>query len=72
MSLCAEKSAGRVCVADCGKPAPECHCRARYPYTHQGPSVHDSKLDDYLISEASLREDLPELFEDDKEQSNGD
>ena len=72
MSLCAKKSDGRMCVADCGKPAPECHGRARYPYTHQGPPVYGSKLHDYLISEASLRENLPELFEDDKEQSNGD
>jgi len=36
----------------------------RYPYTHHGPPVHGSKLADYLISELSLRQDRPELFED--------
>ena len=36
----------------------------RYPYTHKGPSVHGSKVLDYLISEQSLREDRPELFGD--------
>jgi len=36
----------------------------RYPYRHHGPPVHGSKLEDYLISEASLREDVPELFLD--------
>ena len=34
----------------------------RYPYRHHGPAVHGSKLADYLISEANLREDHPELF----------
>ncbi len=38
----------------------------RYPYRHHGPPVHGSKLEDYLISEASLREDRPELFDEDK------
>lgn len=36
----------------------------RYPYRHHGPPVHGSKMADYLISEFSLREDHPELFED--------
>lgn len=36
----------------------------RYPYTHHGPSVHGSKLLDYYISEHSLRQDAPELFDD--------
>ena len=35
----------------------------RYPYRHHGPAVFGSKLADYLISEASLREDRPELFD---------
>lgn len=29
----------------------------RYPYRHHGPSVHGSKLADFLISEVHLRED---------------
>lgn len=36
----------------------------RYPYTHDGPAVHSSKLVDYLVSEQSLREDHPELFDE--------
>lgn len=36
----------------------------RYPYTHHGPSVYGSKLVDYLVSEIALREDHPELFND--------
>ncbi len=36
----------------------------RYPYRHHGPSVHGSKLTDYLISENSLRDDHPEMFPD--------
>lgn len=35
----------------------------RYPYRHHGPTVHGSKIVDFLISEASLREDYPELFQ---------
>lgn len=35
----------------------------RYPYRHHGPPVHGSKIVDFLISEASLREDYPELFQ---------
>lgn len=54
----------RICYVDCQKEAPECECRARYPYTHHGPAIYGSKLDDYLISEASLREDHPELFKE--------
>ena len=30
----------------------------RYPYRHHGPSVHGSKLMDYLISEHSFLEDF--------------
>jgi hypothetical protein len=40
---------------------PRCN-PCRYPYTHHGPAVYGSKLADYLISEAHLREDRPELF----------
>ena len=43
--------------------------RCRYPYTHHGPIVHGSKLLDYLISEAALREDRPDLFNDKEGQS---
>ena len=39
------------------------HDQGRYPYTHHGPTVYGSKLADYLISEANLREDRPDLFE---------
>jgi hypothetical protein len=39
---------------------------SRYPYTHHGPTVHGSKLMDFLISEHSLREDQPERFEHDQ------
>lgn len=42
-------------------------CEAsRYPYTHHGTPVHGNKLLDYLASENALREDHPELFEDEK------
>lgn len=37
----------------------------RYPYTHHGPTVYGSKLADFFVSEANLREDRPDLFEDD-------
>ena len=33
----------------------------RYPYRHHGPSVHGSKLADYLISEANMIEDIEQL-----------
>lgn len=46
-------------------------CPCRYPYTHHGPAVHGSKLADYLISEAFLREDRPELFDIPREPSDG-
>lgn len=36
--------------------------RCRYPYTHHGPAAHGSKLFDYLISKAALRQGYPELF----------
>lgn len=29
----------------------------RYPYRHHGPAVHGSKLADFLVSEAHMRED---------------
>ena len=29
----------------------------RYPYSHDGPPVHGSKLEDFLISEYNRRED---------------
>lgn len=48
-----------------GKERPKATGNARYPYTHHGPAVHGSKMADYLVSELSLREDHPELFEDD-------
>jgi hypothetical protein len=31
--------------------------RCRYPYTHHGPPVYDSKLMDFLISEENMRAD---------------
>ena len=46
------------------KAAKEAQEPVRYPYTHHGPAVYGSKLADYLISEAHLQEDYPELFED--------
>lgn len=55
----------RLCYVDCRKKAPECKCRALYPYTHHGPAIHGDKLTDYLVSEANLREAHPELFEED-------
>lgn len=42
---------------------PRCITCNPYPYTHHGPAVHGSKLADYLISEARLRIDHPELFD---------
>lgn len=56
MSLTPPSDDGRMCVADCGKPAPECRCKARFPYTHHGPTVYGSKLADFLVSEASMIE----------------
>lgn len=44
------------------RQAQQAATRDRYPYRHHGPSVHGSKLADYLISEANLREDCPEMF----------
>jgi hypothetical protein len=35
MSLTPHPDDGRICVADCGKPAPECHCKARYAKQYQ-------------------------------------
>ena len=55
--------------ADYVGKCPYCHERipsetTRYPYTHHGQTVHGSKLLDYLISEQNLRDDHPELFDD--------
>lgn len=50
-------------TADMAKRCPNCN---PYPYRHDGPPVHRSKLADFLVSEANLREDRPDLFEDDK------
>ena len=46
--------------------AKEARDLVRYPYTHHGPTIYGSKLADYLVSEASMRVDHPELFEDEK------
>ena len=35
---------------------PKCIKCNPYPYTHLGPAVHGSKLEDYLISEANMIE----------------
>ncbi len=60
-------------MSDAGKrlihAAREAKQLMRYPYTHHGPTVYGSKLADYLISEHSLREDHPELFETDSQGS---
>ena len=45
-----------ICPA-CGKDPCAVLERCRYPYTHHGPTIHGSKLLDYLISEISLIED---------------
>ena len=44
---------------------------SRYPYSHHGPTVHGSKLMDYLFSEYSLREDRPELFKQERTPGSG-
>lgn len=46
-----------------------CQCERCYPYTHHGPTVHGSKLADYLVSEMSLREDYPEMFREDPDNA---
>ena len=43
---------------------PRCEKACRYPYRHHGPAVHGSKTLDYLVSEISLREDRPEMFDE--------
>ena len=35
----------------------ECLTCNPYPYTHAGPAIHGSKLNDYLITEARMLED---------------
>jgi hypothetical protein len=57
MTFVARKPEPKLCFVDCQKEAPECDCRARYPYTHHGPTVYGDKLTDFLVSEASLAED---------------
>lgn len=57
MTIAANQPDDRICFVDCGKSAPECHCKARFPYTHHGPTVYGSKLADYLVTEASMIED---------------
>jgi len=52
-----------ICPA-CGEEPCGGHARCRYPYSHHGPTVYGDKLTDYLISEQTLREDHPELFND--------
>jgi len=47
-------------TAEMARRCPTCN---PYPYTHHGLAVHGSKLEDYLISEASLREERPDIFE---------
>ena len=44
-----------ICPA-CGEDPCAVLARCQYPYTHHGPPVHGSKLEDYLISEISLIE----------------
>lgn len=39
------------------KAAREAKDTVRYPYRHHGPAVYGSKLADYLITEANMRED---------------
>ena len=46
----------------CKKKWSACQCSERCPYTHHGPTVHGSKLADYLVSEMALRDDYPEMF----------
>lgn len=64
MTFTRQEPESRVCFVDCGKEAPECHCRARYPYTHHGPSVYGDKLTDFLVSESSLKEDRGNILAD--------
>lgn len=51
------------CIHLTAEMADKCTTCNPYPYRHHGPAVHGSKLADYLVTEASLREDHPELFE---------
>ena len=44
------------CIHLTAQMARECITCTPYPYTHHGPPVHGSKLQDYLISEASMIE----------------
>lgn len=44
------------CIHMTAEMARQCITCNPYPYTHLGPAVHGSKLEDYLISEASMFE----------------
>jgi len=44
------------CIHLTAEMARQCITCNPYPYTHLGPPVHGSKLEDYLISEASMIE----------------
>ena len=44
------------CIHLTAEMAQQCLTCNPYPYTHHGPSVHGSKLKDFLISEASMIE----------------
>lgn len=55
-----------TCTHPTADMAKKCLTCNPYPYRHDGPAVHGSKLADYLITEATLREDRPELFEEEE------
>ena len=42
------------CIHLTAEMARQCVICNPFPYTHLGPPVHGSKLEDYLISEANL------------------
>jgi hypothetical protein len=44
------------CVHLTAQEACQCITCNPYPYTHHGPVVHGSKLEDYLISTANMIE----------------
>jgi len=55
-------------IKACGDyTCPRCN-PCRYPYTRHEPTVHGSKLLDYLLSEVSLREDRPDLFKNEESE----
>jgi hypothetical protein len=55
------------CIHMTAEMARQCLTCNPYPYLHEGPAVHGSKFEDYLISEANLREDMPEIFESEEQ-----